>query len=567
MLELGGRTSVAVMTRGRIFSNAREIDGRLVYAVIDGRMTPAYPFRFDMESALIHSVGWNEIGAAVAHTFTKKPGRHFIKGGVTLKYLAGVADTYLRVQDFTGTAGFGSRGTYLTGTTGRLKMNTTNANFVDFHFNDFFKFNGSGFGGDIGVVYEFRQPQDYSAYTNNRFANKYKFKAGLAILDLGWISFNRSGNQNAQYTVNIPVDQQYTLARFRTRSVKDYKQFFDSSPQFTATEDNDDAYSVTLPSIIHVDADYRFRKDYYLSLSGQLDLNKSDGLNLFAYNSVTLTPRFENEKYTLAVPLSYSEVTDFNAGISFRYKTFFIGSGSLFTAIFGSKQADLHIGFRYGLLHRKTPRPDRDKDGIYDDADLCPLDFGLPKYRGCPVPDSDQDGIPDDEDSCATIPGPVKYHGCPIPDTDKDGIDDEKDQCPDTAGTAENNGCPEAVKAKEPEAVKEIDTIAVRFEHGSPRLRPLDEYDLLQQIGRMNIRYPEAQFYIDGYTDNTGTAAINNKLSRLRAEQVAILFRRAGLDSRRFTIRSFGMSNPKCGNDTESGKACNRRVEIIRQGE
>lgn len=88
------------------------------------------------------------------------------------------------------------------------------------------------------------------------------------------------------------------------------------------------------------------------------------------------------------------------------------------------------------------PIPDRDKDGVPDDQDKCPDVAGLQIYDGCPIPDKDGDGINDFEDRCPTVAGPASNKGCPIADADKDGVPDKDDRCPNQPGIAKYNGCP-----------------------------------------------------------------------------------------------------------------------------
>lgn len=99
---------------------------------------------------------------------------------------------------------------------------------------------------------------------------------------------------------------------------------------------------------------------------------------------------------------------------------------------------------------------DRDKDGICDDDDACPDQFGDrdpdPKKNGCPkvVPPADQDGdgILDQDDACPTEPGirtnDPATNGCP--DRDGDGIVDKVDACVDVKGVPnadpKKHGCP-----------------------------------------------------------------------------------------------------------------------------
>jgi outer membrane protein OmpA-like peptidoglycan-associated protein len=98
--------------------------------------------------------------------------------------------------------------------------------------------------------------------------------------------------------------------------------------------------------------------------------------------------------------------------------------------------------------------PDRDGDGILDAADACPKVPGSPHTdpakHGCP-PDRDGDGIFDLDDACPDVPGPrnadPKLNGCALErDRDGDGIMDDKDACPDVKGVKSDDpskhGCP-----------------------------------------------------------------------------------------------------------------------------
>jgi outer membrane protein OmpA-like peptidoglycan-associated protein/opacity protein-like surface antigen len=86
--------------------------------------------------------------------------------------------------------------------------------------------------------------------------------------------------------------------------------------------------------------------------------------------------------------------------------------------------------------------PDTDRDGVADKDDECPDVIGLKELKGCP--DADEDGISDKDDECPNQKGTVDYNGCPVKDSDNDGIEDKLDKCPNQKGTKEDNGCPPA---------------------------------------------------------------------------------------------------------------------------
>ncbi len=206
------------------------------------------------------------------------------------------------------------------------------------------------------------------------------------------------------------------------------------------------------------------------------------------------------------------------------------------------------------------PIPDTDNDGVNDEVDKCPTVAGVAKYNGCPIPDTDNDGVNDDEDKCPAVAGLAKYNGCPIPDKDNDGVNDEEDKCPDVAGTAANNGCPVVIKE---EVKKQVDFAAenIFFLTNSAQLLS-KSYKPLQDVAAILKANPDLQLSVDGYTDNTGTAAANLTVSAKRAQAVKTYLVKNGIDPARIATNGFGQSNPVADNATAEGRTKNRRVEL-----
>ena len=73
---------------------------------------------------------------------------------------------------------------------------------------------------------------------------------------------------------------------------------------------------------------------------------------------------------------------------------------------------------------------------------------------------------------------------------------------------------------------------------------------------------PQTNVQIYGYTDNTGSRAVNERLSNERASVVKSYLSNSGVASNRMTSQGFAWDNPVASNDTEAGRAQNRRVEI-----
>ena len=76
---------------------------------------------------------------------------------------------------------------------------------------------------------------------------------------------------------------------------------------------------------------------------------------------------------------------------------------------------------------------------------------------------------------------------------------------------------------------------------------------------------PDWKMSIEGHTDSIGGEAFNKNLSEKRAKSVIDYLAKAGIDSARLSSTGFGLSKPIESNETEFGRAKNRRVELVKQ--
>jgi outer membrane protein OmpA-like peptidoglycan-associated protein len=74
--------------------------------------------------------------------------------------------------------------------------------------------------------------------------------------------------------------------------------------------------------------------------------------------------------------------------------------------------------------------------------------------------------------------------------------------------------------------------------------------------------HPAINISIEGHTDNTGTAAGNQKLSEKRAAAVKNYLVKKGIDADRMSASGYGQTKPVADNKTSAGRASNRRVEF-----
>lgn len=76
-------------------------------------------------------------------------------------------------------------------------------------------------------------------------------------------------------------------------------------------------------------------------------------------------------------------------------------------------------------------------------------------------------------------------------------------------------------------------------------------------------RYPEIQILVEGHTSNTGSLALNQRLSEKRAEAVAQVLQSMGLEAERIRTENFDYQRPVATNDTEEGRLKNQRTEMV----
>ncbi|HET6345095.1 MAG TPA: OmpA family protein [Myxococcota bacterium] len=106
----------------------------------------------------------------------------------------------------------------------------------------------------------------------------------------------------------------------------------------------------------------------------------------------------------------------------------------------------------------------------------------------------------------------------------------------------------------------------VLFAPGKSTLLPAARQQL-DEIARALVGAKAENIRVEGFTDSTGSSALNEQLSQARAESVTNYLASKGLSSDNIQALGRGPSSPVASNTTREGRASNRRVEIIVQGQ
>lgn len=319
MMNLGEKNAIAVFTRVRAITHVTEISGLFLNQIQD---EVTQDFSFNNQNFSMASNAWIEYGASFARIL-KDNEVYSLKGGISLKYLGGIHSGYVKARNLSVSYDYtGLDITNRTTTTGNIE--TGNIRSLE-NFDDPLNNSGVGFGMDLGFTYELK-----SRVTDT---DDYLLKIGLSLTDLGSIKF-KDGEKvlydaNASYT-----DAEYAI-----------NDDFDS--YYTRISENK-SFNVSLPTALHLNADWNFHKKLYLNFNTDLNVAdiKKENSN-FVNNTVSLTPRYETKWLSIYAPLSMIQYSGFQAGFGFRAGPLFIGSGSIVSAMFGEIDAiDVHVGLK-----------------------------------------------------------------------------------------------------------------------------------------------------------------------------------------------------------------------------
>ena len=152
----------------------------------------------------------------------------------------------------------------------------------------------------------------------------------------------------------------------------------------------------------------------------------------------------------------------------------------------------------------------------------------------------------------APAPTPVAVADCTTMDGDNDGVNDCDDKCPNTLV---------GVKV----SMRGCWIVDVKFDNDKDIIKP-EYFQHLDNDAKAILAHPELRIEIQGHTSKTGGFKHNMKLSERRAMAVK-QYLVNGNDLPNLTTRGYGWTQPIDTNDTEEGRANNRRVQLEVNGE
>ena len=104
---------------------------------------------------------------------------------------------------------------------------------------------------------------------------------------------------------------------------------------------------------------------------------------------------------------------------------------------------------------------------------------------------------------------------------------------------------------------------SVQFDTGRSTIKKVSD-PLLDSVAEVLKEHPEIlKLEVQGHTDSQGAKALNQKLSKDRAESVKKALEKRGIDAARLTAKGYGPDKPVGDNKTAEGRQQNRRVQFV----
>ncbi|MBF4505917.1 hypothetical protein IRZ83_04495 [Flavobacterium sp. JLP] len=330
MLNLAPTHAIALFSRVRSVTNVMDVNGELVNQVnqdIDGSKS----FLFTGGSPNAVSNSWAEIGASYATVLLDRED-HFIKAGITLKYLMAGTNGYINGNDLSiafnkNDANPALSQYYSTGT-----LRTSASYDYENGKNPEFDATSAGVGVDLGFTYEYR------TNCHTCIGNRYKLKAAVSITDIGKLNYKNAIENTYNLTGSVTQDD--------IDSSDDIFEFFNT--HYTKTSSRK-GVQANLPTALHTNFDWNIDNRFYLNLSTDIGLVDAKKINATAIaNSVSFTPRYETRQFSFYLPVTWMEYSGTQVGTGFRAGPIFIGSGSLISNLFSNdaKACNLYVGLK-----------------------------------------------------------------------------------------------------------------------------------------------------------------------------------------------------------------------------
>ena len=298
----------------------------------------------------INSASWGQVSIAVSRKILEKKHHQLSAGGaISLLFPASYAN--IGLDKFSGSIKYNlfPPQANLVNSTTKLNLAYTNNFAKGFTTsNDFTSAIWGEYGGtsfDLGLSYQ---------YLNDKKVPL--INVGISVKNVGSLAYQAKKFTSVDYSVNIPAPTAakpgFNLLNLASiTSLSQLEGLLISSGYMTKESQANSDLIVKLPTTIQAYASIRALNRFSVDLNTQYNVRQGTGnREITSPNSVTVIPRFQTKYFEFYSPWSSQEVTGLSGGLGIRIAGFYLGSGSIITALQNnSKQIDVYTGYQIGF--------------------------------------------------------------------------------------------------------------------------------------------------------------------------------------------------------------------------
>lgn len=353
LLKLNAKSGLGVHTRVRGSVQANNVSPNITQLLKTGISRDEWENQPFLDNAFaLNANVISEVGMTYARTVWES-GQHFLKAGFTAKKLFGTYSVHMAGDAMDYNIRKNQNLNYF------MEVDAISAQYgfsTSQHFEDIMDPQnaeswGRGWGFDLGFTYEHRPNVDQYQYTVDgverldNSKNKYNYKIGLSILDIGGINYDSPLSRMYAFERANKIISESHLNNLESDFVGVVNEVFDVRP-----EEGRQSFRSGLPTALKVDLDVKLAKKIYTSLTVLQDLKGKEGTGMRQNSMVAVTPRIEMRGFELAVPVSLSNnYQTLGLGSFIKLGPLLLGSDNLANVLGIGKAygADVYMGLAF----------------------------------------------------------------------------------------------------------------------------------------------------------------------------------------------------------------------------
>ena len=327
--KAGKKLSFGLFTHARTMIGSHRIPYALAYYEFDRQLLNE---SFQVKPVQASGMTWGEIGVNAGYRFAEHKNSYW-SAGINLKYVLPYAGFYFNSKNTVELTKLPNDTLLFNGAAFDYALSTPEINN-----NNRPQKNGNGFSTDIGLTYTQGSNELICPGYNRTPCQRvdYKWRIGFALLDLGYVRFNKNAQKHKidteelfdiiTNTFNNSTDETDVLTNISNEVFSD-----------TAATFQQDYFSMWMPLALSLQVDYRLVKNLYVNTTLVRRIHLA-GNQLSRGNTIAITPRYESRWLTWSIPVSLHNDRKFMVGTALRLAYLTIGSDNLLSIVKKQKQ-------------------------------------------------------------------------------------------------------------------------------------------------------------------------------------------------------------------------------------